>query len=149
MGNGNQIFLSYSNIDQGFAKKLSNDLKTHGISVWFDKSKLLPGDKFFKEIASEIESSKWFICILSPSYKDSRSCDKELNHALSYHIEIIPILYKDCDINGFLADTEYADMRDEEEYGNELNKILTKIRHVDTNTLYLSNNNDDNSIKPF
>mgnify|MGYP001545008314 CR=1 FL=1 len=45
-----KIFLSHSNSDKKFVKKLSQSLESQGYKIWFDENDILIGDSIPNEI---------------------------------------------------------------------------------------------------
>ena len=60
-----KIFLSYAHEDIGMAKRIYQDLKRYELDVWFDNESLLPGQDWENEIEKAIETSKYFLVLLS------------------------------------------------------------------------------------
>ena len=86
------IFVSYSRRDIGFVRKLAGDLETAGYDVWWDVSDLRGGDDWLRVIPSAIESSNFFIVVLSPNAVTSDWVKREYTQALSLRRKIIPIM---------------------------------------------------------
>jgi hypothetical protein len=101
------VFLSYStktNAEKKFVQKLSDLLWEDGIMSWWDKQNLLPGETWESRIHKAIESSDYFISILSQNALITVGyIHKELKKALEKQElypeskkYIIPILFDDC-----------------------------------------------------
>ncbi|MCG8316692.1 MAG: division/cell wall cluster transcriptional repressor MraZ [Pseudomonadales bacterium] len=126
------VFISYSSIDKVFASKLASDLQSQKLNVWIDSMELLPGDSLFKKIQFGIDQSYYFIVILSPDSVSSKWCKKELNQAFSVEMDrdsvfIIPLLYRSCDIPGFLREKLYVDF-ESGSYQEGIDKILSRLK---------------------
>ena len=50
-----KIFLSHSSKDKEFVRKLADDLKTYGLSVWFDEWEIKVGDSITNKISQGID----------------------------------------------------------------------------------------------
>ncbi|HKY54476.1 MAG TPA: TIR domain-containing protein [Anaerolineales bacterium] len=87
-----QIFISYSRKDIDFARKLAGDLEKAGYDVWWDLTDLRGGDDWVRVIPAAIESSVFFLVVLSPNSAASDWVAKEYTQALSLRKRIIPIL---------------------------------------------------------
>ena len=86
-----QIFISYSRKDIDFARKLAGDLEKAGYDVWWDLTDLRGGDDWVRVIPAAIESSAYFIVVLSPNSAASDWVAKEYTQALNLRKKIIPI----------------------------------------------------------
>ena len=86
MGRGGfakRIFLSYAREDVAFAERLYRDLQSFGLNVWWDRRSILPGQDWDLAIRRAIESSEWFIALLSNNSVTKRgSVQREIRHAL-------------------------------------------------------------------
>ena len=49
-GQEDSVFISYAREDSDAARRLYNDLKSHGLNLWLDKECLLPGQDWRREI---------------------------------------------------------------------------------------------------
>ena len=79
-----KIFLSYAHEDIGMAKRIYQDLKRYGLDVWFDNESLLPGQDWENEIEKAIETSKYFLVLLSSKGMSDRGyVHKEIRLALN------------------------------------------------------------------
>ena len=79
----NEIFISYRRTDVEFTKRIYEGLKQSGHTIWVDWDDIPPGvEGFTEEIQRGIEGAVAFICILSPSYLESKYCLMELEEAI-------------------------------------------------------------------
>ena len=100
----NQVFISYAREDIELAAKLYKDILEAGLTPWFDKESLLPGNKWEIEIEKAIRQSKYFIAILSTKSVSKRGfVQKELKKAINIldeipeeDIYIIPARIDEC-----------------------------------------------------
>lgn len=98
------VFISYAVEDMESAKKLNEDLKRAGISTWFDKESLLPGQNWPLTIINAIKECRYFLTLLSSRSVTKRGfINKELKKALNIFEEfpesdiyIIPIRLDPC-----------------------------------------------------
>jgi hypothetical protein len=128
--NMSTIFLSHNHKDKPFARKLSEKLKAHGIRAWIDEAEIQIGDSLISKIESAIEEFTYLGVILSPNSASSEWVRREVNIALTKEIKgkkvkVLPLIYKKCDIPGFLADKLYADFTEDFEEGFE--KLLARL----------------------
>jgi hypothetical protein len=99
-----KVFISYASEDASSAHKLYDCLKEAGVLPWLDRESLLPGQKWRVHIKREIESSDYFIALLSTKSVDKRGyVQKELKQALDLldeypesEIFVIPVRLEEC-----------------------------------------------------
>jgi len=130
MKNAAKIFLSHSSKDKDFVRRLTNDLQSKDIPVWFDEWELNVGDSLNKKISDGIKESGWLAVILSNHSIQSQWVEKELNAALTEELEkqqvfVLPILIEDCEMPLFLKDKMFADFRSN--YENGLTALLKRL----------------------
>ncbi len=124
------IFLSHNHRDKPFARKLSERLQSYGIRTWLDEAEMQVGDSLISKIETAIRECTYLGVILSPSSTSSEWVRREVNIAVTEEIQgrrvkVIPILYKKCDVPGFIADKIYADFTQDFEEGFE--KLLARL----------------------
>ncbi len=84
------VFLSYAHGDDSawvrmFEQALAQGVRErlgHEIEVWRDRNRLRVGHALTDEIAGAIDSAAAFVAVLSPSYRTSTWCTRELTHFL-------------------------------------------------------------------
>ncbi len=93
MNNQQSVFISYSSRNTKFALKLATDLQAHGIQVWLDKWNITGRAPFREEIDGGIQSSNYFLFIISP-HSLERTCValQELDYALLHHKKLIFVM---------------------------------------------------------
>lgn len=122
------VFLSYKSQDVAWVQKLKHDLQVRGVKVWLDKDDIRPGDLFVEALESGIETSKNVVIVVTSESVNSGWVRRERARALalasSGETHLIPILYGDTELPGFLADIEFIDFRDQSKYDQNLNKLI-------------------------
>lgn len=98
-----QVFISYSNADKAFADCLQVDLLSIGVSVWKDDKEIEPGDSISSRIEQAINTSDYFLFILSESSISSSWVEWESRIALSLALRkgkprVIPIRLHDVEL---------------------------------------------------
>ena len=88
------VFISYGRADsKAFASQLSQRLSAMGVSVWFDFNDIPLATDFQERMDDGIAKAHNFLYIISPSSVNSPYCDKELQLALKYRKQIIPLMH--------------------------------------------------------
>jgi hypothetical protein len=118
-----QIFISYSRKDIGFVRTLARDLEKAGYDVWWDISDLRGGDDWLRVIPAAIESSEYFIVVLSPNTVTSEWVRKEYAQALSLRKKIIPIMLARSSVPFALNTINYVDFTSDDYAGNLKNLL--------------------------
>lgn len=104
------VFISYSRSDENKARRLYDSLVSLGLNVWYDRRNLAAGDNWLERIKKSIESTKFFIGMVSESMKsqahESHVYRKEWNMAIEHAKGmgskrgfIIPVSLDGVDIN--------------------------------------------------
>ena len=128
-----QIFISYSRLDEPQAMKLYESLSKQGFSPWLDKVSLLPGQTWEDEIKNAIQKSSFVILLLSKNSLDRQGYfHKEIRLALDVletippgKIFLIPARLDSCEMPRYLSTLQWADLfRDWE---GEFRKMLSAI----------------------
>lgn len=95
-----EVFLSHSSQDQAFVSKLADELRRHGIPVWYSRTNILGAQQWHDEIGSALMRCDWFLVALSPRAVESMWVKRELIFALQqkrFENKIIPVIYESCD----------------------------------------------------
>ena len=120
-----KTFFSYSRDDSEFVLKLAKDLRAAGADVWLDQLDIGAGKRWDAEIETALESSQGQLVILSPSSVSSNNVMDEVSYALEKGKQVIPILFKECQIPFRLKRLQYLDFTGNYETGfNQLLKSL-------------------------
>ncbi|MHB1462501.1 MAG: toll/interleukin-1 receptor domain-containing protein [Armatimonadota bacterium] len=130
---GPKVFLSHSHADSQFVKRLATDLEDQGIMTWYDEWDLALGHSLTIQIQEGIQSSGFFVVVLSPDSVSSDWVRTEWTAAFSHEMEsrrivVIPIWLVNCDIPIIIKDKYRADFRDEEMYSDKLAELVRNIR---------------------
>ncbi|MDX2378538.1 MAG: FHIPEP family type III secretion protein [Acidimicrobiia bacterium] len=116
MNNRNiKVFVSYSSIDASLAKRLANDLRTHGFEVWLDQWNLIVGTEFGPEIERGVDDADFLIVLLTSNSVTSDWVEREWRRKQQVEndtgrISVIPVRGEPCEIPDFLRQRSYADI---------------------------------------
>jgi outer membrane protein assembly factor BamB len=131
-----RIFISHSSKDATFALKLVQDLRkvlSNESLVWLDLGELRGGNKWWRMIVEEISSRNIFIVILSPDAVRSKWIDDEIDlawsrkNATGVGMQIIPVLYRDCQVRDDLKILQMVSFKAPKPYDVAFDELLTAI----------------------
>ena len=128
-----QVFICHSSRDKEQARRMATALAGRGIRVWIDEAEIKIGDSLIGKIEDGIISSQNLIIILTPNSTESRWCKEELRMALAMQIggeqiRVLPALFENCDIPGFLREKAYADFRNTEHFHEMVDELEAAIQ---------------------
>jgi tetratricopeptide (TPR) repeat protein len=128
----NSIFLSHSHADKPFARRLAQDLANAGVRVWIDDAEILIGDSLIEKIRAGIEEMDFLGVILSPHSVNSEWVKREVEIAMNEEIDgkrikVLPLLYRQSELPGFLKGKKYADFTNDENYAESLQQVLQRL----------------------
>ena len=111
------VFISYAREDEKYAKKLHKNLRTAGLNPWLDTEEILPGVPWKIAIRKGIQSSKYFIALLSSNSVEKKGyVKKELKQALSIFEEmsptqifIVPVKLDNCKISNRVINSRHIE----------------------------------------
>lgn len=126
------FFISYAHEDAPAAKRLANDLRSHGHSVWIDEEQIKSGDSLVEKIQEGINSSQNLIVLLSENSAKSTWVRQEIASAFQDDPagsarRIIPVLLDSrAEVPLSLAKLKYIDFTTAESYFEGL-KALSSL----------------------
>jgi uncharacterized protein YecT (DUF1311 family) len=103
------IFVCYARADCTFVEKLVTDLRSEGISLWFDQHDIQPGDQWDSAVENALVNSPTLLIVLSPNSTSSQNVMDELAQALKLKKRIVPILHQPCSIPFRIGRLQYVD----------------------------------------
>ena len=110
------VFISYSRRDEAFIKQLYQRLTSNGISAWYDRVEIKPGEQWRESIVNGITNSKVFMLVLSPDSTKSDPVRREISLAQDANKTFVPILWRQTDfpntIKYQLAGIQYIDFQE-------------------------------------
>ena len=126
------IFLSHTKSDKPFVRKLASDLETHGIRYWLDEAEIKVGESLIEKIRQGLDGVDYVAAILSPDSVASPWVQRELDVAMNQEIlgqrvKVLPIMYKSCELPGFLLGKFYADFTDTESYPDAFKRLIESV----------------------
>jgi hypothetical protein len=121
-----KIYISYSRKQLGIARRLADDLQQVGFAVWWDVSDLKGGAEWERAIETAIKTSQYCLILLTPDSVESEWVRREYMYAISQHVQLIPVLYRDCQIPLALTAIQYLDFR-RNKYTQGLKDLLATL----------------------
>lgn len=126
------VFLSHNHADKPFVRKLSADLEAHGIRYWLDEAEIRVGESLIEKIRQGLDDVDFVAAVLSPNSIASPWVQRELDVAMNQEIagrkvKVLPIMYRQCELPGFLLGKFYADFTVEQNYSSNLKRLVESI----------------------
>ena len=126
------VFLSHTWADKQFVQRLAADLGRAGARVWLDEAEIQVGDSLIEKIRRGIDDMDYLLVVLSPESTSSEWVKRELDVAMNQEIrgkrvKVLPLLYKQCELPGFLEGKLYADFTEEAKYEAGLSAIIRRL----------------------
>ena len=126
------VFFSHTHGDKPFVRRLGADLAGLGARVWIDEAELNIGDSLLRTIAAAIDEMQYLAVVLSPDAVASSWVQQELEQAMasqlgSREIKTLPLLYRKCELPGFLRGKVYADFTEGFKYDESLMRLARTI----------------------
>ena len=128
------IFISHSHSDKATVRKIAEDLKRHGITIWLDEELITPGDNWLDKINSAVENSDAILVIISRNTEQSRWQTSEIAFAVSAQRQnstkkIIPILIdREAEVPFFLKDRLYCDLSSKDTYARNFDQLIKALQ---------------------
>jgi hypothetical protein len=127
-----RVFISHASEDKQFVLDFATKLRNQGIDAWVDKWEILPGDSLIDKLFEEgLRHADAVVIVLSNSSVAKPWVREELNATMVKRIEqqtkIIPVLIEECEVPAALKSTVWEWIKDRENYGAELGRIVAAI----------------------
>lgn len=126
------IFLSHNKADKPFARQLAADLEHQGIRYWIDEAEIKVGESLIEKIRHGIDNAAYVAVILSPDSVASSWVQREVDVAMNQEIsgrrvKVLPIMYRECELPGFLLGKRYVDFSRPENYSSALEDLVKSV----------------------
>lgn len=126
------VFLSHTAADKPFVRKLAGDLDNHGVKYWLDEAEIKVGESLIEKIREALDEVDYVAVILSPNSIASPWVQREVDVAMNQEIQgkrvkVLPIMYRRCELPGFLLGKLYADFTDESTYTHAFKRLVQSI----------------------
>lgn len=126
------VFFSHTHLDKPFVRRIGADLAALGARVWIDEAELNVGDSLVGKIAAAIDEMEFLAVVLSPAAVASAWVQQELEQAMvsqlaAKKVKTLPLLYRACELPGFLRGKLYADFTEAHRYDESLGRVARTI----------------------
>jgi tetratricopeptide (TPR) repeat protein len=112
-----KTFFSYAREDSAFVLRLVKELRAAGADVWLDQLDIGPSQYWDTAIENALRACPCHVTVLSPDAVASQDVRNEYSFALEERKQVIPLLYRDCNIPFRLRLLQYVDFRTDYEKG--------------------------------
>jgi len=89
-----KIFISYSRVDEGFARRLATDLARRGADIWIDVDDIPAGTNWSTAIQQGLDACDALILVLSPEAMASKNVEDEWQYVRDEGKPVIPLLWR-------------------------------------------------------
>lgn len=117
MDSPSTTFFSYSRVDSEFVLRLAQDLRAAGANVWLDQLDIGGGQRWDNAVQAALRRCPNQIVVLSPDSVNSNNVMDEVSYALEEHKQVIPVLYRECEMPFRLRRVQYVDFRSDYQHG--------------------------------
>lgn len=143
------VFLSHNHADKSFVRRLAADLDNQGIPYWLDEAEIKVGESLIEKIRAGIDKVDFVAVVLSPNSVASPWVQREVDVAMNQEImgrrvKVLPLMYRACDLPGFLLGKRYADFTEDTGYAAALEDLVKSIGVVFNKNAYAPSTNATN-----
>lgn len=104
-----KIFISYSRVDEAFARQLAGSLSAMGADVWIDVEDIPAGLKWSSAIQQGLDVCDALLVIISPESMASNNVEDEWQYFLDQKRPVFPIQYRPAKTHFQLSRIQYVD----------------------------------------
>lgn len=135
------VFLSHNQADKPFVRRLAADLDNQGIPYWLDEAEIKIGESLIEKIRAGIDKVDYVAVVLSPNSVNSPWVQREIDVAMNQEImgrrlKVLPLMYRMCDLPGFLLGKRYADFTEDSRYPAALEDFVRSLGVVFNKNAY-------------
>lgn len=129
MATGLDFFISYSRVDEQWAKWVAATLRNDGFQAKLQEWDFVPSQSFIEDIDRGLTESKIVIALLTQSYLNSRYGRMEWQAAIaSSPGRLLPIRIEECALEGLLSPITYLDLVGVHDERQARNLLLRGVR---------------------
>jgi len=125
-----KIFLSHKTVDKPIVEPFYNVLSSLGFQPWLDSKDMKAGDVLHREITQGFDESCAVIFFVTPSFKDERWLEREIDQAINRKIvradkfAIITLAFEEAKVPRPLRDYLFIQVTDPVDAMNEIIRAL-------------------------
>ncbi len=120
-----KVFFSYARADSEFVLRLAGDMRSAGVNLWIDQLDIATGARWDQAVEDALKACQRLLIVLSPTSIASQNVMDEVAFAIDQNKQIIPVLYRNCDIPFRLKRLQHIDFTGE--YDEALSKLLIAL----------------------
>lgn len=102
-----RIFISYSRVDEVFARQLARSLSDLGADIWIDVEAIPAGVKWSRAIQQGLDVCDALCVIISPDSMASTNVEDEWQYYLEQQKQVVPIYHRPAKVHFQLSRTQY------------------------------------------
>src|SRR5829696_5598410 len=124
------VFISYSREDKDFVRRLDQALAKRDRETWVDLEDIRPTEEWLPSVYSGIEGANAFVFVISPESARSKSCLRELEHAVENNKRLIPIVCRDVDASTVpepLRSPQWIFLREEDNFKESFQQLVDAL----------------------
>lgn len=104
-----KLFISYSRVDEPFARQLARSMSALGASIWIDVEEIPAGMKWSRAIQQGLDACDALLLVISPASMNSENVEDEWQYFLDQRKPVFPILLVPAKIHFQLSRIQYID----------------------------------------
>lgn len=122
-----RIFISYSRMDEVFARRLAESFSALGVDVWIDVEDIPAGMKWSSAIQEGLRAAELMLVIISPTSMASINVEDEWQYFLDKKKPVIPVRWIPTDVHFQLNRLQYIDFH-QQPYDVAFRRLLQELR---------------------
>jgi formylglycine-generating enzyme required for sulfatase activity len=123
-----RFFISYSRVDEDFARRIATDLDRLGADVWIDVDDIPSGMNWSTAIQQGLDTCDVMLLILSPESMDSHNVRDEWQFFKDQGKPLIPLWWRPTKVHFQIHRLQYIDFH-KQDYDTALRQLHTELRH--------------------
>jgi hypothetical protein len=128
------LFVSHNGADADWVKRLAAHLELEQWKIWIYQWDIQPGERWESSIEAAILTSRKHALVLSPEALESSWIKLEYDSMLDLALSgdrrrFVPLLLKTCNVPLFVAQFQWIDFRDPDQFFSKLNDLQCFLRN--------------------
>lgn len=120
------VFISYSRVDEAFARRLATSLSNAGATVWLDLEDIPAGMNWRTAIQEGLDTADLMLVIISPDSMASQNVGHEWQYFMDTKKPIIPILWRPAKLHFQLHSLQWVDFQ-KQPYDAAFAKLMDEL----------------------